>query len=194
MHITCPQCNGTAGAETWKLACPFCGALAQTSDWSGEDQILLETALKIPNILYAEVMRYIAMFRPQKSVLAKKKTIDKLQELSQFVNAEYVQWKNFPARPNTPKFWKDAMQKIFAQRGLRLPLTSHGYLRSIAYGMAEETDRENEYERNRQEREGKWKRDAQTAEVPAFERMSPEEMRRIREEKMRKAGEMKEKS
>lgn len=177
MQINCPKCRGAASAEAWKILCPFCGQTSSPDEWSGEDKTLLRAALRMPAIMADDCIKYLAMFRPLKSRLSKAKGIKLLEEMQQLVTSPHVQWKTMPARPNRPDFWAAALKQLF-DRKLQLPLSSHGYLRSIAYDLADKEDRENEYRRNRSERDGTFRKVPEHSPDP--EPMTLDEIQAIR--------------
>ena len=68
-------------------------------------------------------------------------------ELTALLETREIKWKNKAPRPNSARAWALAMERVIENPPRSLPLKSHGYLRAIAYEMADEIDREKELRR-----------------------------------------------
>jgi hypothetical protein len=88
-----------------------------------------------------------------------------------------------------------AMERMIEHPPKRLPLKSHGYLRSVAYEIADEADRKVEVKKNQKERKGnphrrpsgEHRRHSREGGNPvAPERVSLETMKDLRRKNMRK--------
>ena len=77
-----------------------------------------------------------------------------LHELRGMVTDPYVQWDRQPARPNSSHAWAQALEKVVQRPPRQLPLTSHGYLRKIAYDIANDMDKYAERRHIEAERSG----------------------------------------
>jgi len=100
------------------------------------------------------------------------------------VSEPHIQWKRQVARPSSAKIWGDAMERMIECPPKRLPVKSHGYLRSVAYEIADEMDRKREVKKNKDERRTS-NVEHRTSNVTAEpERISVEDMKLIRRKNM----------
>jgi hypothetical protein len=117
----------------------------------------LKLAGEMPHAVASRCFAYLSLFRPagahQKS-LQWKKVLRLLSELKELTTLPYIQWEKQVARPNSAHAWGMAMERMIEHPPKRLPLKSHGYLRAIAYELADEMDREAEVKRNQKEKKG----------------------------------------
>lgn len=105
----------------------------------------LRVVAELPWEVSRRSLHYIAMFRRRSGRgLQWGKALRLLGELQDLVKTNYVQWKNQPARPCSSGTWGLAMERMIEHPPKRLPLESHGYLRSVAYEIADELDRQHE--------------------------------------------------
>lgn len=141
-----------------KLTCPSCGALHSAEAWVNDAQArqCLLLVAELPADVGRRALPYLALFRNPGSgrALTWGKALRLLGELRTLVSEHYIQWDRSPARPNNAAAWAEAMEQMVQRPPRRLPLTSHGYLRKIAYDLADEKDRAAEVKRNRAERAG----------------------------------------
>jgi hypothetical protein len=75
-------------------------------------------------------------------------------ELRELTTLPHIQWEKGVARPNSAHAWSMAMERVIENPPKRLPLKTHGYLRAVAYEIADEMDRAVEVKRNKEERKG----------------------------------------
>lgn len=141
-----------------RLICPSCGAIHSAEAWVNDAearQCLLLVAV-LPSEVGKRALAYLALFRPHATgrALAWSKALRLLTELKQLVSEDFIQWDRDPARPNSHGAWAGALEQIVQRPPKQLPLTSHGYLRKIAYDIADQKDKEREVRRNRAERCG----------------------------------------
>ncbi|MBW2607714.1 MAG: hypothetical protein JRD05_08775 [Deltaproteobacteria bacterium] len=93
----------------------------------------------------------------------------------------HIQWDKKVARPNSAYAWGMAMERMIENPPRRLPLKSHGYLRSVAYEIADDMDRKKEVKNNQEERKGNIRGQGPEARVQEGpERISLEEKQAIR--------------
>lgn len=141
-----------------RLICPSCGALHSAEAWTNDAEA--RQCLLIVAEMHADVARralpYLALFRPGGGRGLKwDKALRLLSELRAMIGEPHIQWDRQPARPGSAAVWAQALEQIVQRPPARLPLTSHGYLRRIAYDVANETDRAAEVRRNAAERSGR---------------------------------------
>ncbi|MBI4928154.1 MAG: hypothetical protein HY835_10335 [Anaerolineae bacterium] len=174
-----------------KLVCPSCGAVHSAEGWSNDTaarQCLIVVA-ELPAEVGKRALPYLAMFRPtgSKRGLTWEKALRLLHTLRQMVMDSHIQWDRLPARPNSATAWAQALEEIVQRPPARLPLTSHGYLKRIAYDAANDMDRAKEVRHNADERAGRLPEQTRPhVETPMAPPMSVEEMRAIRERNMGK--------
>lgn len=188
-----------------KLVCPACGAVASIEAWSGnaDARQLVGIISEMPTSIARGVLPYIALFRPAVPQnergyrgLAWGKALRLASEIGTMVKETRIQWKGKPSRPIDITVWAMAIERVISNPPSDLPLDHHNYLRSIAYRLANDTDRKMETEHNKDERAGRV--------VPALDRaarsggdlekvdfeniMTSDEMRKIREQNMGRKG------
>lgn len=169
-----------------RLVCPSCGAVASAEAWPADADArqCLRIVAELPWEVSRRSLQYLALFRPQTGRgLAWSKALRLLSELAELVKTEYIQWQRQPARPGSAQAWSMAMERVIEKPPRRLPLKSHGYLRAIAYEIADELDRGNEQRKIAAERSGS----ART--VAEGKRVSVEEIRNFKQKLKRKAVE-----
>jgi hypothetical protein len=141
-----------------RLICPSCGAIHSAEAWVNDAdarQCLLIVA-ELPAEVGRRALPYLAMFRPSGSgrALTWSKALRLLAELKQVVSESFIYWDRCPERPNSAGAWAGALEQIVQRPPKQLPLTSHGYLRKIAYDIADQADKAAEVRRNKAERCG----------------------------------------
>lgn len=145
-----------------RLVCPECGAVASATAWANDASVrqFLKIALELPWAISSRALPYIALFRPSvKRGLAWDKSLRLIGELTQMSRESHIQWDGRPARPIHAEIWGQALEQIIQRPPRKLPLTSHGYLKSIAYDLADESDRRTETARNQAEASGSLRAD-----------------------------------
>jgi len=179
-----------------RLVCPSCGAMHSAEAWSSDAnarQCLMIVA-EMPADVAKRALPYLALFRPDgsKRGVSWSKALGLLHSLRQMVMDSHIQWDKLPARPNSPAAWAQALEQIAQRPPARLPLTSHGYLKKVAYDLANEMDRAREVRHNADERTGRLpEQTREHVETPVEPLMTVEQMRAIRERNMgrRRKGE-----
>ncbi len=141
--------------------CPSCGAMHSLEGWQGnaDARQFARIEAELPSSVARHCLLYLAMFRPHNGSgcgrgLIWPKALRLIGELKQLIDQSHIQWKGRPARPIDATIWGMAMERIIESPPRKLPLTSHGYLTSIAYELADDADRAREVQHNRAEREG----------------------------------------
>lgn len=144
MRVTCPVCHAEASLEA---------LLAREADARAVAG-LLERHLA----LGAELLRYVALFRPAKRRLGIGRMVALLEELLPDIDRGAIQRKgrDWPAPRDT---WRTGIETVLAKldKGtLTLPLTSHGLLYEVMCNLAEkqEAQAEAQAEAERKARRG----------------------------------------
>ena len=167
-----------------KLICPSCGAVHSAEAWNNDPvaRQCLKLTGEMPHDLSSRCFAYLSLFRSAGRSLQWKKVLRLLSELKELATVSHIQWKNQGARPNSAHAWGLALDRMIENPPKGLPLKSHGYLRAIAYEIADEIDRKREVKRNKAERNGDTVRGLEgkriSKEMP--ERISVEDMKIIR--------------
>ncbi len=153
-----------------RLLCPSCAAAASLEAWANDENIRasIDMICSLPQPLASYVPQYLALFRDygSKRGLSWPKVRRVLMELSALVDLPEIRWKKKAPRPNSSRAWALAMERIIENPPSHLPLKSHGYLRAIAWQMADELDRVDEAQREL-ERGRMYKRDRLSGPVPS---------------------------
>lgn len=144
---------------------------------------MLDIVAHLPREVSVRCLQYLALFRPGTRALSWSRALKLTAELKDLVEAPYVQWKQNPARPNSAYAWGQAMERVVSRPPARLPLQSHGYLRSIAYEVANELDKAAEVKNNKAERRGDHRAARENTEP---EQLDPTWMKDIRKKNMQK--------
>lgn len=130
------------------MICPSCGAMHSAEAWANDPQArqCLKLTGELPHAVSIRCAGYLALFRPSATRgLAWAKALRLLSEVQDEINKPYIQWEGRVARPNSATAWAQAMERIIERPPKSLPLKSHGYLRSIAYEIADELDKAQEF-------------------------------------------------
>ncbi len=130
-----------------RLICPSCGAAHSAEAWANDAEArrCIGIVAEMPNMVSRYVMQYLAMFRADTGKgLRWAKARRLLEDLGVFIKDSHISWDKKPPRPNSAKAWGLAMERLLERPPKRLPLESHGYLRCLAYEIADEMDRANE--------------------------------------------------
>ena len=185
MRRMCPECAALCSLTAWQ----------NTADQREFDRILAE----LPWSVSRYCLHYLALFRPRPASgpgkgLLMPKALRLIGEIQQLVAQSHLQWKRQPARPIDAAIWGQAMERMLERPPEDLPVDSHGYLKAIAYKLADKADRKQEVKHNRAERDGSLRREkakereAGEASKPAGIDLDPvmtkEQMRAIRKKNM----------
>ncbi len=131
-----------------RLVCPSCAAIASLEAWTNDENIrvCLNIICSLPQPLASYVPQYLGLFRDHgsKRGLSWPKVKRILMELQDLLDRPEIVWRNKAPRPNSARAWALGMERMIENPPVQLPLKSHGYLRAIAYQMADEIDRAEE--------------------------------------------------
>ena len=175
-----------------KLICPSCGAVHSAGAWQNDPvaRQCLKLVCEMPHAVASRGFAYLSLFRPPGRSLQWKKVLRLLSELKELATISHVQWQKSVARPNSAHAWGEAMERVIENPPKRLPLKTHGYLRAVAYEIADEMDRAVEVKRNKEERKGNPHRrhsgESRNPEKAEPERITAEDMQAIRKKNMGK--------
>ena len=162
--------------------CRTCGAIASAEILEKEALMFQFYKVKdeLPHVISIRCLSYISLFRPAPRRLLWAKALRLIGELQGEISKPYIQWEGKPARPNSPAAWAQAMERITERPPKSLPLKSHGYLRSIAYEIADEMDRSVEVRQNKAERSGHFQQQGAVEHRDAPRQPTPEDFARMR--------------
>lgn len=128
------------------VSCPACNAQMSLDVLLGHqgarDAILALAYLHPGEKLVGTAVRYLALFAPAKQTMRFDRIAALLNELGELIRPARIehQGRSWPAPMD---YWLTAMEEMLANRErLRLPLTSHGYLKSIVAGMGDRANAE----------------------------------------------------
>jgi hypothetical protein len=110
-----------------------------------------------PSLARAAMM-YLRLFKPNKTALRLPRAIKLLQEVADLVQAGTVcqDERTGIRRPAYASTWIAGMEQMVNQaERLTLPLTSHGYLRQVVFGLADAADAAAERQREQDRRAGR---------------------------------------
>ncbi len=138
--------------------CPRCDFKAPTVTFlkAAEEGLLVVAVLKLPASVQSHYLAYFSLFRPKSGCAVSISKAERLtNELAELVNKGYVSQKGQVDRPCSPRIWAMAMEQM-VERGasLTLPLKTHGYLRTIAWDLANKEDTVQERDLREQEARG----------------------------------------
>jgi hypothetical protein len=128
MKATCPMCGNYGPVENFLAQEDYKKALAVITGMKGD----------LPRL----AVRYLGLFRKPGSdrALTGPRVLKVVSELKELAESKEIQWKGGRVYENRAAYWAEALQVVLdrADAGkLDRPLDGHGYLRSVAYGLAE---------------------------------------------------------
>lgn len=139
--------------------CPRCGFKAPIVCFYQEakDSRVVAAFAKLPAQVQANYFPYLSLFRPKSGCAVQSAKAERLtMELAKDVNRGYVHQKGQVDRPCPPHIWSMAMEHMIERAGgLTLPLKTHGYLKTVAWDLADKEDRQQETKRRKSELQGK---------------------------------------
>lgn len=143
-----------------RLTCPCCGV-----DFPWEAGLVEADAKRLGAVLgnmepalARAAMTYLRLFKPAKTALRLPKATKLLQEITDLVDAGTVcqDERTGVRRPARAATWVAGMEQMVAQaERLTLPLSSHGYLRQVVFGLADAADAAAERQREQDRRAGR---------------------------------------
>ncbi len=122
------------------LQCPACGARSPVEAWQAESDAgrALVELLELPQPVARLMPHYIAQFRPPNGgELSWRRIAALTTALRGLVDTGTVQTGPNAPRPCPPTIWGRAIEQLLDQGSVKRPLTSHNYLLSIAYKLAD---------------------------------------------------------
>jgi hypothetical protein len=120
-----------------KCVCPACGSVNSLDALLGHEgaRAALAELAKLSGPLAIAVVRYLALFRPEKRQLSLDRMASLLAELNPMIMEARIERKG-RAYAAPREVWVGAIDNILATRDrLVLPLKSHGYLLEIIIGQ-----------------------------------------------------------
>jgi hypothetical protein len=143
-----------------RFTCPCCGA-----DFPWEAGLVEADAKRLGAVLgdmepplARAAMSYLRLFKPPKTTLRLPRATKLLQELSALVAEGTVcrDERSGVRRPAPASAWVAGIEQMLQQSDrLTLPLTAHGYLRQVVFGIADAADAAAEKMRVPDVREGR---------------------------------------
>lgn len=123
-----------------RATCPDCGAQAHLSAFFADDdgkRFALILADADPALARATVT-YLSLHKPAKHAIRLARAAKLAEEIISMAMAPEVR-RSGVSRPNRPEFWVQAIDQMSESRSkLRLPLSGHGYVTEVAFGLAEQ--------------------------------------------------------
>lgn len=126
--VACPCCNVQLPLEAW------------ISNAATREAFLSLAALHPSQRLPMTAMRYVGLFAPARQTMRWDRIADLLMEIRDLISSGRVEYRhqNLPAPMD---YWLNAMEECLTRRAtLTLPLTSHGYLKSIVVGYSSKAE------------------------------------------------------
>ncbi len=144
-----------------KATCPECGCQGHVVTFFVEEdgKRLAMTMAGMPSPeLGKAVLGYLGLFKPPKTALRLQRAAKIAQEVADLVAKGDVcrDERSGIRRPARPAQWAAGIEQMLAQRAsLSLPLESHGYLRSVVFGLVDKMDAAAERQRESDARIGR---------------------------------------
>lgn len=129
MHVCCPVCGTDFPIEAGLL--------------EGDGKRLAAVLADMEPVLGRAALAYLRLWKPAKTALRMSRAVKIARELAELVAAGTVcrDERTGVRRPAPPAIWAAGIEQMAAQRDrLNLPLGSHGYLREVVYGLADQAD------------------------------------------------------
>jgi hypothetical protein len=126
------------------IACPCCNVMMPLEAWiahaATREAFLALASLHPSQRLPMTVMRYIGLFSPLKQNLRWERIADLMVEIKDLIAAGTVGVKH-QTLPAPLEYWLMGMEECLARRDrLTLPLSSHGYLKTIVAGYSNKAE------------------------------------------------------
>jgi hypothetical protein len=134
------------------------------------------------------LISYLGLHKPEKHALRLAKAARIVEEINVMVATGEVR-RNGVSRPATAAMWVQAIESMLDNRGkLRLPLSGHGYVLEIVFGLADQADAVAERQREERARVGAPLQQASAKAAPASEDRLANELAFLRQ--MRDYGQL----
>lgn len=128
--------------------CPRCAFKAPIVSFYQEakDGRVILAFAKLPAGVQSNYFQYLSLFRPGSGCAMQSAKAERLTlELAEETNRGHVSQKGKVDRPCPPHIWSRAMEQMLERAGgLTLPVKTHGYLKTIAWDLANKEDAANE--------------------------------------------------
>lgn len=144
MNVTCPSCGVDFAIEAGFL--------------EGDGKRLAAILAGMDAAVGRATVVYLRLFKPPKTSLRLARAAAIAKEVADLVDAGSVarDERTGVRRPATPAMWAAGIEQMLAQRdSLELPLTGHGYLRAVVFGLADQADASAERQREVDARAGR---------------------------------------
>lgn len=129
MQVVCPCCNTEFPIEAGLIE----------ADGKRLAAIMAELDPSVGRALIG----YLRLFKPAKAALRMARAAKIARDVADLISAGHVcrDERCGVRRASPPMLWAQGMEQMAAQRDrLTLPIDSHGYLRSIVFGLADKAD------------------------------------------------------
>jgi hypothetical protein len=144
MQATCPHCAFQGEIEAFFV--------------EAEGKRLAAIVAELPPEIARAVLGYLRLFKPAKTALRTARAVKLAREVADLIKAGTVckDERGGVRRPASPATWTAGIEQMLAQRDrLSLPLESHGYLRAVVFGLADQADAAVERQREADARGGR---------------------------------------
>jgi hypothetical protein len=135
-----------------KLTCPHCAAEfpVEAGFVEADGKRLAALLAGVDAELGRAIVRYLRFFKPQKTALKLAAEVVELTQADSIVSQR-------GRRAMVPALWVRAIEQVEAadaERNLTLPLSGHGYLRAVAFGIADSEEGRAEAAKEQRLRQG----------------------------------------
>lgn len=138
--------------------CPRCAFKAPIVCFYQEakDGRVTQAFAQLPPQVQGNYFQYLSLFRPKSGCAVQSAKAERLTlELVQEVTLGHVHQQGQVDRPCPPRIWGLAMEQMLERAGsLTLPVKTHGYLKTIAWDLANKEDAGHESTIRKQEAQG----------------------------------------
>lgn len=142
-----------------QLCCPVCSTEfpLEAGLIEGDGKRLAAVLAELEPAVGRALIGYLRLFKPPKTALRSVRAVKLAREVADLVAAGDVSRdeRTGVRRPASAGLWAAGMEQMAQQRDrLSLPLESHGYLRAVVFGLADQADARAEQQREEQARRG----------------------------------------
>jgi hypothetical protein len=143
-----------------QATCPHCAFQGEVEAFfvDAEGKRLAAVVAELPPECGRAVLGYLRLFKPAKTALRTARAVKLAREVADLIKAGTVckDERGGVRRPASPATWAAGIEHMLAQRDrLSLPLETHGYLRAVVFGLADQTDAAIERQRDADARAGR---------------------------------------
>lgn len=140
--------------------CPHCAFQGEVEVFfaDAEGKRLAAVMAELPSEVGRAVLAYLRLFKPAKTALRTARAVKLAREVAELIRAGTVckDERGGVRRPASPAMWAAGIEQMLAQRDrLSLPLETHGYLRAVVFGLADQVDAQAERQRESDARAGR---------------------------------------